>query len=88
MEYKIIFLTEKGIEAYNKIKDVKESFRDKMIMKKTFKEEIVSKDPLTIIIFVKVPWLAVQIKLEDSIINQMKEKKCKRDIDYTLEVKI
>lgn len=85
MIYKLQFLTEKGTKAYKEIKAQPSKWKDRVVIKKIFREKVTSEDPLTITIKAKIPWLAIQIELDKQIIDQMKLKGCDRDLDYTME---
>lgn len=86
MKYILKFLTKKGVEAYRDIKAEKVSLKGKLIVKKIFREKEISDNPLTIEIRVLIPWLAIQERIDNKIIEQMSLRLCERDLDYTLEV--
>jgi len=80
----IKFITDKGINAYKKISSQKQTWKEKQILKTIFREIQISE---TIIeIKIKIPRLAVQVKLDKKIEEGMSIERCKRDIDYIMVV--
>lgn len=86
MKYTIQFLTDKGAEAYRDIKGAKTSIKERMVVNRIFREKVVKEDPLTVEINCLIPWLAVQERIDEKIIQQMGNRLCERDLDYTIEV--
>jgi hypothetical protein len=82
---KIIFVTKKAEDVYNKFANVKQNWYEKKITKQVCDEEkIVCNKPYTIEIFFKVPKLINFIK--NNIEKQFKLGRCFKDIDYFIEV--
>lgn len=82
------FKTKKGENAYKELdkKGKQESYKNKLIVKGFYKEKTINHDPLTIEIKIKIPWLAVQVNLDQQIKTKLKELGLQQSIDYTIKV--
>lgn len=88
-EILIYFLTVKGCKAYASIDEAgqKESKINKKIVKRIYKDSVVSKDPLIVRILIKIPRLAVATEFDKQIIKGLEDKGAKNEKDFKLEVK-
>lgn len=84
---RIKFLTEKGERAYFKIEEEgnKQPFMDRKISNMVFSDKVVSKDPLVVLVDVKIEWMAIKIDLRQQIIEGLNKKGCVLDKDFVLE---
>lgn len=82
------FLTETGVQAYNAVEEEgkKQSWKDRKISQKVCTDKVISKDPLTIQIDVKIGWLAVQVELDKQIVQGLEKFGAVQDQDFTMEV--
>ena len=83
------FKTEKGEKAYQKVEEdgKAQSYLDRKIGRAVAKESIISKNPLTIKIKVKVKRLAVKVKLDEQIVDGLKKYGAKVGVDYDIYIK-
>lgn len=84
----IYFLTKKGREAYEAVEEAgkKESGINKRIMKRIARDSIISRDPLTVEINIKVPRLAIASEFDKQIIKGLEAQGAKLDKDFNLKV--
>ena len=85
----VSFLTDKGEEAYQQslIAEKKETWTNKAIMSKIIHPEvIVSKKPLIVETSIKISWLAVQVKLDDLIIQGLEKLGAKNNKDFKIKI--
>lgn len=82
----IKFLTTKGVDSYNKMKDVKLNFTERNIEKIAFKQRIINEKPLTLHIKIKIEWLAIKIELDKKIKETLKNYGCEENKDFEMSV--
>lgn len=82
----IKFLTDKGVNAYSAISSKQQTWQEKLILKKIFREVILSKAPLEIDIMIKIPRLAILIELPEKIKEGMEQYGARENIDYMVIV--
>ena len=80
------FLTPKGEKAYHDVEKSSEGAKANMVANKVAKTKIVNKNPLTVIIKIKIKWLAVQIEFDKQIIDGLKQFGAVKNIDYYMDV--
>ena len=82
------FLTVKGENAYWKIEEEgkRQSWKDRQIAKRVAEDKVVSEKPLVVRIVVKIPWLAVQVKLDEQVRVGLEKKGAREGTDFKLEV--
>lgn len=87
-EILLTFKTKKGVKAYHEIdaEGKKQSFMERKIAKAVARDSIISKDPLTVKVKVKVERLAVQVKLDEQIVTALAKKGAKKGTDYDIKI--
>lgn len=82
------FLTRKGEEAYYKIEEEgkNQPWKDRKIAEKVCTDKVISKNPLIVETKIKIDWLAVQIQLDDKMIEGLQMFGAVKDIDYTMNI--
>lgn len=87
MKYRLKFLTKKGEQAYNKVEQAgkKESFINKRIVNKVYSETVESKNPLVILIELKIVRLAPLINLAEQIEQALGNYGAVNLVDYVIE---
>lgn len=85
----ITFLTERGEDAYRKVDEAgsHETGINKRIVKRVYKDKVLSEKPLIIWIGVKIPRLAVATELDKQIIRGLESYGAKIDIDFKIEIR-
>ena len=88
-EIDVFFLTRKGIEAYRAVEKAgeKETGINKRIVKRIYRDCIISQDPLIVRVKIKIPRLAVAQELDKGIIKGLEDKGAKNETDFRLEVR-
>jgi len=88
-EIVLTFKTPKGEKAYHEVDDEgkAQSYLERKIAKAVAKDSIISKDPLTVRIKIKVSRLAVQVKLDEQVVDALKKKGAVIGKDYDLQVR-
>jgi hypothetical protein len=82
----MIFKTEKAVLAYKEIKNTKQRIKDIIINERIFDEEEISKNPLTIRIIVKIPWLAEKVGIKEKISTTLISKGLYEPEDYEMRI--
>ena len=87
LKYKLVMLTDAGREAYKKVEEAgkKESFMNKQIVKKVLSEKVIEKNPLTVLIEVKIPRLAPVLNIAGQIEESMKKYGAVNTVDYMIQ---
>ena len=87
-EILLTFKTAKGESAYHEIdaEGKKQSFMERKIAKSVARDSIISKNPLTVRMKIKIERLAIQVKLDEQVVTALAKKGAKKDIDYTIKV--
>ena len=85
----LTFKTKKGESAYHKVdaEGKTQSYMDRKIARAVARDNIISKDPLTVKIKIKVERLAIQVQLDEQIVEALKKKGAVQNKDYTMEIK-
>jgi hypothetical protein len=83
---KIRALTPEGTNAINKVMEQKTTRKERLIVNRVCKEEIISKVPAEIHIHIKIGWLAVQTDLVNHIKNALFRLGASGNKDYKMEV--
>jgi hypothetical protein len=83
---RLLFFTQKGVDAYKKVKSEKVSFREQLIVNRVFKETTITEKPLVIEIKILIGHLAVNLEIDNKIRQTMKDKGCTEGEDYKMEV--
>jgi len=83
------FKTKKGEKAYYKVEEEgkAQSYLDRKIGRAVARESILSKEPLTIELKIKVKRLAIKVGLDNQIIQGLKKHGAIKGVDYDMEVK-
>ena len=84
----VYFLTKKGEQAYEQVIAAgdKESWTNKQISRMVAKDEILSKEPLSVRIKIKIPWLADKINMDQCIIQGLEKQGCTKGKDFKIGV--
>lgn len=87
-EIVLSFLTPRGEAAYKEVEEEgkKESYMNRQIVRRVFRQQTVSENPLVIKIICKIPRLAEGIMIQNNIYDSLHKKGCVQDKDYTLQV--
>lgn len=82
------FLTAKGEEAYRSVEEEgkRQPWKDRKIAEKVCTDKIISKNPLTVEINIKIGWLAVQVELDKQIVTGLDKFGAVQDKDYTMDI--
>ena len=88
-EIDIFFLTKKGIEAYRAVEKAGEAETglNKRIVKKIYRDSVLSEDPLVVRVKIKIPRLAIAQELDKGIIKGLEDKGAVVNKDFRLEIK-
>jgi hypothetical protein len=88
-EIDIFFLTQKGIDAYRAVEKAGEGEKgiNKRIVRRIYRDSVVSEDPLVVRVKIKIQRLAIVTELDKQIIKGLEDKGAKNGKDFKLEVK-
>ena len=88
-EIDVFFLTKKGVEAYRAVDKAgeKETGLNKRIVKRIYRDSVISEDPLVVRVKIKIPRLAVAQELDKGIIKGLEAQGAKDGEDFRLEVR-